>query len=89
MLTRDDLIQVLTELRQLGLRDIADHLIHHWPGIVGQPDVSRGHRCVCERVGRHHITIQQSHGVHHIWLCDAHWAALDEGFASRQAEGSA
>ncbi len=88
MLTRDDLIQVLTELRYLGPSDVADHLILHWPGIVGQPDAAPEYRCVCERVGRHHITIQQSQRIQHIWLCDDHWAALDEVFEPRKAQGS-
>jgi len=38
LLTRDDLVQVLTELRSLGPEDIADHLILHWPSIVGSDD---------------------------------------------------
>lgn len=38
MLTRDDLVQVLTELRSLGPEDIADHLILHWPDIAGLDD---------------------------------------------------
>jgi hypothetical protein len=38
MLTRDDLVQVLTELRSLGPEDVADHLILHWPDIVGLDD---------------------------------------------------
>ena len=88
MLTRDDLIQVLTELRHLSPRDIADHLILHWPGIVGQPDAAPAHQCHCDRVARHHLRIEKPGWAQDTWLCDAHWAALDAAFAPRKAQGS-
>jgi len=80
MLTRDDLIQVLTELRALGPRDIADHLILHWPGIIGQPDAAE-HLCHCGRPGVQHLYMQKRGGCYDVWICEAHWAAVAAAFA--------
>jgi len=80
MLTRDDLIQVLTELRTLGPRDIADHLILHWPGIIGQPDAA-AHLCHCGRPGVHRLEAQDRSTTSAVWLCEAHWAAVFAMFA--------
>lgn len=94
MLTRNDLVQLLTELRGLSPKDIADHLILHWPGIEGQPDAEPIHRCHCERRAYHHLIVQREHQADHVWLCAAHWAAVAEAFApkwqrpARLTEGS-
>lgn len=80
MLTRDDLIQVLAELHGLGPKDIADHLIRHWPGIVGQPEAEPLHYCHCDRVAHHHLRVQERCGAHDVWLCEAHWMEIADAF---------